>query len=101
MSVTVSPEFFTIMNNSTPPSTMDSEAMTHMVTWSQSFYTFGIINTGFHILAFLCCAWLWIPAVRNTCAVEERHAALIVLIPLLLYLAVSFGPALVTSDYSL
>lgn len=75
--------------------------MEHMVTWNQSFYTCGMISTGLHVLAFLCCAWFWIPAIRNTCAVEQRHAILIVLVPLLLYLTVTIGPNLVTGGYGL
>ena len=52
-------------------------------------------------LAWLCCAWFWIPAVHNTCNVSNRDATMIVLIPLLLYLAASFGTVFITGGHGL
>jgi hypothetical protein len=100
MSVTISPDFFAMMRNSTAASGMDKETIMHMVTFNQPFYTFTMLNASLHILTWLCSAWFWIPAVRNTCGVEQRQATLIVLVPLLLYLAFTFGPALVTGGHA-
>jgi hypothetical protein len=101
MSVTISRDFFTMMGNSTSASTVDKEAMMNMITFSQTFYSYAMVNAGLHLLAWLCCAWFWIPAVRNTCGVEQRQAALIVLIPLLVYLAVTTGPVLMSGGHGL
>ena len=99
MDVTISPEFFAMIKNSTSASSMDKEAMMHMFTFSQPYYTYTMLNASLHVLAWLCCAWFWIPAVRNTCAVDRRQAALIVLVPLFLYLAATYGPALITGGH--
>jgi hypothetical protein len=101
MSITVAPEFFIQLENSSSASSMDSAAMAHMITPNPAFYTFSLANAGLHVLAFLCCAWFWIPAVHNTGNVSHRHATMIVLIPLLLYLAVSFGPVFMTGGHGL
>jgi len=101
MSLTISPEFFILMNNSSSAGSLDKEAMAHMVTFSQSYYTFTMALAVLHILAWLCCAWFWIPAVRNSCNVSHRHAVMIVLIPMILFLAVSFGPVLITGGHGL
>ncbi len=99
MTVSISPEFFAMMNNSTSAPSMDRETMMQMFTFSQPFYTYTMLNAGLHIAAWLCCAWFWIPAVRNTCAVERRQAALIVLVPLLVFLAVTYGPVLLSGGH--
>jgi hypothetical protein len=99
MTVSISPEFFALMNNSTSAPSMDRETMMQMFTFSQPFYTYTMLNAGLHVAAWLCCAWFWIPAVRNTCAVERRQAALIVLVPLLVFLAVSYGPVLLSGGH--
>jgi hypothetical protein len=95
MSVTVSPEFFTLLNNSSSASSMDNAAIAHMITPNQMYNTYALADAGLHVLAYLCCAWFWIPAIRNTCVVGYRQAVLIVLVPLLLFLAFSAGPVLV------
>ena len=95
MSVTVSPEFFTLLKNSSSASSMDSATMAQMITPNQMYLTHALADNGLHVLACLCCAWFWIPAVRNSCKVSYRHAVLIVLVPLLLFLAFSAGPVLV------
>jgi hypothetical protein len=99
MSITVSPEFYTMIKNSTSASGMDKEVMMHMIIFNQPFYTYAMVSAGLHILAWLCCAWFWIPAVRASCGLEQRQAALIVLVPLLVYLAVTFIPILVTGGH--
>jgi hypothetical protein len=96
MSIAISPEFFSVMKNSTSASGMDKQAMMHMITFNQPFYTYTVLNAGLHILGFLSCAWFWIPAVRASCGVEQRQATGIVLVPLLLYLAFTFVPVIVT-----
>ena len=99
MSITISPEFFTILKNSSSTASLDKEAMAHMITYNQVFYSYTMTDACLHVLAFLCCAWFWIPAVRNTCAVGHRQAVMIVLVPLLLYLALSFGPTLISGGH--
>lgn len=101
MSITISPEFFTILKNSSSTASLDKEAMAHMITYNQVFYSYTMTDACLHVLAFLCCAWFWIPAVRNTCAVGHRHAVMIVLVPLLLYLVLSFGPTLISGGHGL
>jgi hypothetical protein len=101
MSVTVSPEFFTLMKNSSSSSPLDSATLAHMITANPTYYTYTMADAGLHVLAWLCCAWFWIPAVRNTCAVEHRQAVLIVLVPLLLFLALSFGPIFISGGHGL
>lgn len=99
MGITVSPEFFAMMNNTAAVPALDKQAILSMIAFNQPFYTYTMLNAGLHALAWLACAWFWIPAVRNTCAVEQRQAALIVLVPLLVYIAVTFGPALLTGGH--
>lgn len=101
MSVTVSPEFFTLLKNSSSSSHIDSATMAHMITANQMYYTYTMADAGLHVLAFLCCAWFWIPAVQNTCNVSHWHATMIVLIPLLLYLALSFVPIFISGGHGL
>lgn len=101
MSLTILPEFFTMMNNSTSAGSMDKAVMAQMVTFSPSFYSYTLAMAGLHVLAWLCCAWFWIPAVQNTCNVSHRHATMIVLIPLLLYLAASFGTLFIAGGHGL
>ena len=101
MSITATPEFFTLLSNSSSAAPVDKEAMMQMVTFSSSFYTYTMVAGCLHVVAYLCCAWFWIPGVKNTCAVSHRHAAMIVLIPLVLYLAIALGPALISGGHGL
>jgi len=101
MSITISPEFFTTLKNSSSMASVDKGAMAHMITYNQVFYSYTMTDACLHVLAFLCCAWFWIPAVRNTCAVGHRQAVMIVLVPLLLYLALSFCPTLISGGHGL
>jgi len=101
MSLTVSPELFMLSRSSPFAFSSGSAALAGMFTYNQVFYTVAAANAILHVLAYLACAWFWVPAVRHTCAVGHRHALLIVLVPLLLFLALSFGPSLVSGTHGL
>jgi len=101
MSLTVSPEFFTLYKSSPFAFSSGSAALAGMLTYNQVFFTVAVANAILHVLAYLACAWFWVPAVRHTCAVSNRHAILIVLVPLLLFLVLSFGPSLLSSTHGL
>lgn len=101
MTITVSPDLFTLYRSSPFAFASGSAALADMLTYNQVFYSVALANAVFHILAYLACAWFWVPAVRHTCAVGHRHALMIVLVPLLLFLALSFGPGLTSGHFSI
>lgn len=100
MSLAVSPELFTLSKSSPFAFSPGSAALAGMLTYNQVFYSVAVVNAVLHMLAYLVCAWFWVPAVRHTCAVGHRHALLIVLVPLLLFLAFSFGPRVLSGHFS-
>lgn len=100
MSITVSPDLFTLYKSSPFAFSSGSAALAGMVTYNQVFYFVAVVNAILHVLAYLTCAWFWIPAVRNTCVVEYRHAVVIVLVPLLVFLALSFGSGLISGHFN-
>ena len=95
MDIAVSPEFIPIMNKSMSGSALDNAMRTHMIIPNHMYVTHALVNNGLHVLAYLCCAWFWIPAVRNTCSVSHRQALAIVLVPLLLFLTFSAAPVFI------
>jgi hypothetical protein len=95
MDIAVSPEFIPVMNKSMSGSALDSAMMTHMITPNPMYIVHALVNNGLHVLAYLCCAWFWIPAVRNTCGISQRQAHAIVLVPLVLFLVFSAGPVFI------
>ena len=101
MSLTVSPELFTLYKGSPFAFSSGNAALAGMFTYNEVFSSVAVANAFLHVLAYLACAWFWVPAIRHTCAVSNRHALLIVLVPLLLFLALSFGPSLVSSTHGL
>jgi len=101
MSLTVSPEFFTLYKSSPFAFSSGSAALADLFTYNQVFYSVAFANVVLHILAYLACAWFWVPAVRQTCAVGHRHALMIVLVPLLLFLALSFGAGLISGHFNI
>lgn len=100
MSLTVSSDLFTLYKSSPFAFSSGSAALADMFTYNQVFYSVAVANAILHVLAYFACAWFWVPAVRHTCAVKYRHAVVIVLIPLLLFLVLSFGSGLISGHFS-
>jgi len=100
MSLTVSPELFTLYKGSPFAFSSGSAALAGMFTYNEVFSSVAVANAILHVLAYLACAWFWVPAVRHTCAVGRRNAFLIVIVPLLLFLALSFGAGLTSGHFS-
>jgi hypothetical protein len=101
ISVTILSDYNTVINTSASLPFAEKQAVAQMLVFSESYYLFIMVLLIMHILAWLCCAWFWIPAVRNTCNVEKRQAAFIVLVPLLIYLVYTFGPILIAAGHGL
>jgi len=101
MDITVSPEFIPIMNKSMSGSGLDNAMLTHMIIPNRMFIAHALVNNGLHVVAYLCCAWFWIPAVRNTCGISHRQAIGIVLVPLILFLMFSAGPVFIRNIHYL
>lgn len=82
ISVTVPPGLFATGANATA-----REALPKTFAYNQAYITYAGISTVLLAAALLCCAWFWIPAVRETCGLDTKKAAVAVLLPVFLYLA--------------
>lgn len=91
ITITISPEFFTALTNSTSAGSLDQGEMARMIVYNQPFRDYMVIDTTLNAVALLCCAWFWIHALQHTRSLDRRHAAITVLVPVLIYLAATIG----------
>jgi len=89
MTVTVSPAFFNTTINAT-----NHAELAKMVSFNQPYILFITTSAVLEVVAFLCCAWFWVHAVRGIFSLDTKKAAAAVLVPVILYLAVMVGPHL-------
>ncbi|HVP96940.1 YIP1 family protein [Methanoregula sp.] len=89
MAITASPAFFNTTINTTNHAEIEK-----MISYNQPFTLFVTTGAVLEVAAFLCCAWFWFHAVRGIFSLDTKKAAVAVLVPVLVYLAVTVGPRL-------
>jgi len=89
MAITASPAFFNTTINAT-----NHAEIAKMISVNPPFALFVTTSAVLEVAAFLCCAWFWVHAVRGVLGLDTKKAALAVLVPVLVYLAVTVGPRL-------
>jgi len=82
ISVTIPPGLFATGANATA-----RNEFSKAFVYNHAYLTYAGISTALLAAALLCCAWFWIPAVRETCGLDTKKAAVAVLLPVILYLA--------------
>jgi hypothetical protein len=91
MTITASPEFFAQIRNSTSAAAANRADYAKMLTFNQAYYDYANIELVLFIVAVLCSAWLWIPAIQHTRSLSRKQAAIVILVPVFLYIIVVVG----------